>query len=380
MSTAQMTKRERVLAALNNKDTDQMVWSPLIDPYFANSLPLQGFNFDVIDSMKYIGNDIILRHVCNPKPIVKNVEKREEKNGNTTRIYYDTPVGSLYQENKDSGETHYISKHMVESIEDMKVFQYICENTTFESRAKEFIEIDKRIGDDGIATMTGPTSPVQDLLQFICGVENTVYLQMDYEDEMQELFQAMHEKNKRSYAALMDYPGAAVFDYEDTSTTVMNINMLENDSAPYYNEYADICHAAGKIFITHMCGKLDGFKEIIATGRQDGIDSVCPPTTGDLYPWDARKAWGEGKVVIGGIEPPSLVWMSVEQTLNTVVDIIEKVESKRGFILSTGDATPFGTPMNNLLAITELINTLGANSLKNEVDRDIVKAIVDKYK
>ena len=105
------------------------------------------------------------------------------------------------------------------------------------------------------------------------------------------------------------------------------------------------------------------------------MDSVCPPTTGDLYPWDAREAFGN-KVIIGGIEPPSLARMTAEETLRYVIEIIRKVKNKSGFILSTGDAVPYGTPIENLIAVTKLIRTLGSASLGISVDESIIPEIL----
>lgn len=375
---AQMSSRERLLAALRSKETDRLPWSPLIDPYFSQSLPLQGYNMEQVEAMRFIGNDIMERHIGWPQEKYEGISIREEKTADATRTYYDTAVGSLYLERRSSGNTSYISKHMVESIEDIRVFTYICKHTGYQPRIEEFAARDAYIGDSGIATLTGNMSPIQELLQHSCGVENTVYLLADYEDEMLELFNAMHERNKRQYEVLLQYPCEVIFDYEDTSTTVMNRMMFTEYSMPFFNDYADMVHESGKVFITHMCGKLNGFKEDIAKGRQDGIDSVCPPSTGDLCSWEARAAFGS-KLLIGGIEPPSLVRMSTRETLNTVVEIINKVIDKRGFILSTGDAVPYGTPINNLKCITDLIARLGPASLGCGVDLHIVEEVLKAY-
>lgn len=371
----QMSSRERLLAAIKSQPTDRLPWSPLIDPYFTQSLPLQGYNLEQIEAMRLIGNDIMERHVAGPKEIFSGINLRQEACGDAARLYYDTPVGSIYIEHKNSGNTSYISKHMVESIEDVRVFTYICKHTNYTPQIEAFAERDRYIGDSGLATLSGAMSPIQELLQHSCGVENTVYLLADYEEEMLELFDAMHIRNKRQYEALVQYPCDVFFDYEDTSTTVMSRKMFTEYSMPFFNDYADITHAAGKFFITHMCGKLNGFKEDIAKGRQDGIDSVCPATTGDLSAWDARSAFGK-KVIIGGIEPPSLVRMTKRETLETVVEIINKVSDKNGFILSTGDAVPYGTPIGNLSCVTKLITMLGAESLTNKVDLKIIEQVL----
>lgn len=42
----------------------------------------------------------------------------------------------------------------------------------------------------------------------------------DYEEEMNALLHALHERNKRQCRVLCEYPTPVVFQYEDTSTTV----------------------------------------------------------------------------------------------------------------------------------------------------------------
>ena len=373
-----MTSRERILAALSGKSTDRLPWAPLVDPYFISSIHLQGYHTDIIQTMRdVIGCDIIERHVACPTEFYKNVEVREESRDGVRRKIYDTPVGSIFEERKKSGNTEYVSRHMVETLEDMKVFTYLCEHTYYQPDIQAFLEREKYIGDAGIATADGNMSPIQNMLQFTAGVENTVYLQMDYPDEMDELLEAMHERNKRQYAAVLEYPTSVIFDYEDTSTTVMSRTMFEDYSLPAINDYAQMAKNAGKIFITHMCGKLTGFLDLVGQGCQDGVDSVCPPNTGDLYPWDARRAWGRQKVLIGGIDPPSLVRMDQAQTLQTVCEIIQKVEDKQGFILSTGDAVPYATPMENLRIVSRLLQHLGPRSLTCEIDAEQVRQLLD---
>lgn len=357
MASKQFTNRERIIATLHKQETDRLCWSPLIDNYYISSLPLQNLHMDLIESMRYIGNDIIERHVEQPNVHHANLNLRKEhsSDGKYSRLYYETPVGTIYKEQKLSDNTNFTTKHLVETDEDIKIYQYIMENTTYTDRIKEFVQRDTFIGDDGIASVSAPMSPIQELLQDICGVENTVYLMADYPDEMDELMETMHESNKKQFHLLADYPCEAIIAYEDTSSTVMSRNMFLNYSQPQINDYAKIMHDNGKIYITHMCGKLSAFAEEIGAGLQDGIDSVCPPTTGDLCCWDARKIWGPNKIIIGGIEPPALARMNVEETLAYVDEIFQHMKGERGFILSTGDATPYGTPIENLLAITKYI-------------------------
>lgn len=357
MKNIQMTKRERLINTFHKRETDQTAWSPLIDEYFIRSLPKQNIHMDIIEAMRYIGCDIMERHVAVPDVFYKNVEisREESSDGKSFRTWYETPVGKIFEERKYSGETSFITRPMIENTEDMKIYGYIVRQMYFKENIKKFAERDKFIGDDGIATTSGMLTPIQQLLQHLAGVENTVYLMFDYPDEMNELIEIMHGKNIEQYKLLADYPTEVIFAYEDTSSTVMSRAMFKNYSVPAINDYSKILHQSGKMFITHMCGCLDAFKDDIKDGLQDGVDSLCPPDTGDLYAWEARKVWGENKVIIGGIDPPALSRMTALESGGKAREILEKMRGEKGFILSTGDAVPYGTPIENLIEITKAV-------------------------
>ena len=110
--------------------------------------------------------------------------------------------------------------------------------------------------------------------------------------------------------------------------------------------------------MTHMCGKLKGIIKQLDEGMMDGIDSVCPPTTGDLWAHEALEGL-PGKVIVGGIEPPALKRMSVIETEIYAREVLEKSECLDRLILSTGDATSYDTPVKNLEAITRMVKKYG---------------------
>lgn len=367
-----MNRRERLLAALKGEEVDRIPWSPCMDAYFTSSLPEQGYHMDLLETLRFLRADIMERHVPIIKEKVENVTVREIKRGNTITYEYATPVGTLTEEKKVSGKTTYRSKPLLRNREDLKIYLYIVEHTSYSPCFEEFLARDKFIGDDGMATPSGNLTPIQSLLQHLMGVEGVVYALADYPEEMDQLLAAMHERNKVAYELMAESPSPVVFTYEDTSTTVMSPNMYVSYSAPQLNEYADILHKAGKIFITHMCGKLKGFIDLIGNGNMDGIDSLCPPTTGDLWAHEAREAWGEDKVIIGGIEPPALTRITAKQTVEYVVCVLNCMAPGKAFILSSGDAVSYGTPIENLLAITEVVERAGTYPLQGDIDADVL--------
>jgi uroporphyrinogen-III decarboxylase len=240
-------------------------------------------------------------------------------------------------------------------VEDVKVLQYVWEHTHFEEVFAGFRDRIRVIGDDGIPTSDGPQSPIQHFYMFLCGVQATTYLLLDHPAELAECFAIMHQKNLEHYRLVCESPTNVVIDYENTSSTVISPAFYRQYSESYINEYADICHSANKQFITHMCGKLSAFTPELRQGRQDGFDSLCPPTTGDIWASQARTAWGRDKVIIGGVEPAALARMDVPETRAYVTRVLDEMPTLRRFVLSTGDATPYGTPVENLRAVADVV-------------------------
>lgn len=351
-----MTSRERLLTVLRGSKPDRLPWAPLIDEYFTSSLP-SGLEMDVVETLRYIGADVMERHVPVIKERCEKVAVEEEREGNDIVKRFITPAGTLTEKQRVTATTTFRSEFRIKGRDDLEAYRYIVENTEYEPNYEAFRQRDLSIGEDGLATADGPRTPIQRLLQDDMGLEGVVYGLVDYKEELESVMRTMHERNKEVYRLICRSPAEAVIAYEDTSSTVISPSYFHKYCAPFIDEYADICHDAGKWFITHMCGKLSVFNEQIKAGHQDGVDSVCPPPTGDTWPHEAREAWGLEKVIIGGIDPPTLARMSVEETREYVTRVLDQMPTFGGFILSTGDATAYGTPVENLRAVAQIVTS-----------------------
>ncbi len=381
-----MNGRERLMAVLTGKEPDRIPFAPLIGPYYLDSLVNQGITLeDIAPSSKactpalrenenlwrieihrYIGSDCLTRHCSAYEVMYENCEKILEQRGNVVYSGYKTPIGTITLETVFPTETNignmgYTRKRLVETPQDMKILKYVMDHARILPDYQPFRELDAYIGEDGLVTVSTPVTPIQGLLQTDMGVEEFTYSLMDYEEEMEELMESIHRFNRRVYEVCADSPAQVFIAYEDTSTTVLSPAWYEKYCMRQIDEYADILHKKGKLFITHMCGKLANLTGYLAAGRQDGIDSVCPPTTGDLEPGKALEE--VGKIIIGGLEPPALVRMNAKQAREYALEKLRQVGSGKGFILSTGDTTAADTPIENLTAIAELVKEKGAYPL-----------------
>jgi len=356
-----MTSRERIMAILTGQPADRISWAPLLDGYFTTSLPEQNMpEMDELGVTKYTGADLILRHVHTYNTHHDDtITITDSTEGDTDIKTISTPVGSVSIHHLRRGRTSFKTKPFVEDIEDIRVMKYIAEHASYSLNLEAFRKVSDRIGDYGIATVSMPLTPIQQLLQHDADIETFTYLLYDYEDEMREYMNVVHKRNLEQYRLLASTPDdiKVMIAYEDTSTTVMSPAWFEEFCLDELNEYARILHEGNKIFITHMCGKLTGMLPMLKRLEVDGFDSVCPPTTGDLEACDALREL-PGKVIIGGIEPPMLQRMTAEQTREYAARVLDACVGSGRFILSTGDATPYGTPIENLSVVAELVNKL----------------------
>lgn len=356
-----MTSKERLLAVLKHKRPDRIPWSPCLDGYFTTSLP-KNLKMNVVETLRYIDADIMERHVPTFKALIPtNIGFLEKRKGNEILRIYETPVGSLRERRKSSDLLPYVFfpvEYRLKTMTNVKIYKYLLENQRYEPYFEDFRKEMEYIGKDGLATATGPQTPLQILLEAEMGIQNFYYNLSDHKNEMEELLLLMHEKNKEAYRIIAESPAEVVFIYEDTSTTSISPDIYRSYEMSQINDYADIIHEAGKIFITHMCGKLKKLALLIGEGREDGISEITPPPTGDLDIARARKIW-KNKVIIGGLDPTVLSNFSVREIEDHVKHLLLEMSPDSSFILGSGDAVPSGTPIENLRTIGNIVKEYG---------------------
>ena len=373
-----MNSRERLLSVFKGVKPDRIPWAPLIDGYFLSSLKEKKLEMNEVEVLRYIGADILERHVPTYTDIlmmgssnmiyisskdtivhenIKITTNLNEKSGELFNIY-ETPIGTIkerYQFTKYSPWLPFPVEHKIKNKEDLKIYKYLLENIKPKPNFENFKKEVDYIGDDGFATASGPSTPIMRLLQKDMGIENFYYYLNDYPKELEEILDIMHERNKEIYHIIIKSPAEVIIDYENSSTTLFSPQIFERYCLNQINEYADIIHKVNKIFLTHMCGKLDKITNLLNQGEQDGIIDISPAPTGDLNIAAALKSWSKNKIIIGGIDATAFIQLSADDIKKYVRDLLEQVDRANNFILGSGDATPYGAPLENLKAVTEVV-------------------------
>lgn len=351
-----MDARERLLRVFRGEKPDRMPWAPLIDSYFLDAVGYTEDDLRYLDFCESLGVDQMLRHV----PVVRyeyddTIQRAVNTlGGGLERITLETPEGSITQVIEHHHGTDRWHECYIKTADDLRVFQYVEEHKTILPDYSYFKEVDATLGYRGIATVGSPATPLAMMLEIYVGLENLVYLLYDEREAVEDCMRAMHRNHliETRYAA--QSPAPVVMAYEDTSTTTISLKMYRDYCQQQLGEYCDVVRQAGKPYIVHMCGKLFGFRDLIAETRCDGIDSLCPPDTGDIELWEGRAYWPE-KLLIGGIDPSALVFCSAQQLTEKVTRLQERTQGMSGLILCTGDAVAHNTPVENLKLVSNLM-------------------------
>lgn len=382
----EMTSRERILAALNGQPVDRIPFVPLIGPYTLMEMPEEikgkstsgGFDPQrMMTASRALGCDLMIRHVSATTPLGADVphlsllgrfgppiEAKVEFDQGLLTETLNTPVGSVtgtWKFTDRVGIIPHAVQHTVNNREEMKIFHYAVDHLNKEPVSIEedtFLNIEKAIGDDGIATASMSNSPLMFLIEMAWGLENTYYLLTDHREEVEDILEKLHASLKRYVEVLAASPARVVIQYENTSSTLLSPAIFRRYCLPYMNEYADILRQAEKIYLVHMCGKLQALVDDIGEGRFNGITDISPHPTGDL-PLDEAASRLPEKVVIGGIDPTVFISNDSELVETEISNLIKRIKPYKGVMLGSADVTPRGTPVENLRLIREIVDELG---------------------
>ncbi|MHB0859350.1 MAG: uroporphyrinogen decarboxylase family protein [Anaerolineae bacterium] len=363
-----MQSRERLLAALRHRPVDHIPWTGLITNFYLRSLPPALGLRSPKDVLQCVGADVLdigftdLRR-SGPRGLCESmsgVERVQQLAGDLVTSTLATPVGSVTERSRVDPVTGTSrrTKYFVQSPQDCRVMQYVCEHTAYTPDYAPLQQVVDGLDGDGLLAYWAPRSPLPMLLEEWAGLEAGIFLLADHLESTEGLLHAIHERNQRAFGLLADSPAEFVVSVEDTSSTMISPKLFEAYVLPYLNDYAEILHRRGKIHGAHMCGHLSQLLPAIGRLQLDGIESVTPFPTGDTELPDAQRALA-GKFVIGGLDAPSVLRKTPGEIRSWAKDILAQLPSREGVILEVADDVTYDTPLENLRAIGEAIEEYG---------------------
>jgi hypothetical protein len=335
-----MTSRERLLAALHGELPDRLPWAPEFNIMFCHRIvqEIPGDPFPPEDI--YIEACRRMRAECLKRvdavevsyPNVRMSEAREE---DLITRSYETPLGTMTARSRMIGDIggDMEFEHMVRTVEEVRAYRFLYDDGVYRPRYGFVKDQLARLGEVGMLSIFGPPTPLLDLIMFQIRLPNIYFLIDDHPEEMEALLTAMHRRNLEYYELAAEAPGEVVRSFEDTSTTLISPELYRRYCLKQLQDYRDICHARGKLFVPHMCGLLKGvLPELRETGL-DGIEALTPPPLGDTPIGLAREQLGPEVALIGGIDPTQFVGATPEKTRAMIQDVVAQMGDGRRIVL-----------------------------------------------
>ena len=381
-----MTSRERLLTTLNHKIPDRLPWSGLVNSYFLKAQKNKYYNMSSSDFLKEIGADVFdwvgleskNKNILIETYVDNKLYKTEYGDGltefynyTTDMIYqgnsyrrivekkFITPLGELNAKFTYTPLSHsvFISDFPIKRIEDYKIFTYMIESLEYKDLSKVYQKNENMLGENGVTVSALHCTPAYELIQCFMGLERFHYFFQDYKKRTLELMNLMLHKFCECYRIHSKLNVPVLLIPEDASTTLYSPDFFDKYLKSVLKEYVKIIKKSGKIVVIHACGHLKNLIKPLSEIDVDCIESVSPQPTGNISIYEVKKAL-PNVCIMGGIPANAFLYEldDFKQYLKKLI-----MENKKGgnYILSSGDSVPSDARIENLKAISDLIEKYG---------------------
>lgn len=152
-----------------------------------------------------------------------------------------------------------------------------------------------------------------------------------------------------NYADLLINAGADVICILEPSAVMLGPDQFTEFSGNYVKEICNYFKDTGTAFVYHICGNTGHLTKHMANSGVDALSLDSPDTGVDLS--EAAKQVPENVILIGNISPVRTMLFGTPQDVQKdVIDLLQKMNGCRNFILSTGCDLPQEVPPENINA------------------------------
>lgn len=394
-----MTPRERMKAALSNKQPDRIPVAPDISnmipcrltgkPFweiYVNGNPSLGKAY--LEAVRYFGIDgwyVYGNLKCKRKRPLDVSREITQKTPDywEVRTTYHTPYGDLTEITvSPKGDSPTNTKKMVKDFkEDFQKLKYLFDE--LEGYDAEFFEEQKKaLGEQGIMCIDIGSPGLHIYANYFDGsLEAATFAYYDYPELFEELREAHHRKCIRMVEMAIDAGADSILTGGSGSITLQSPEIWRELSLPTIRKVTKMCQEAGIISGIHSCGKEEYL--IAACATETDLNYVNPleiPPMGDCSLDECKKKYGSKLALMGNLHttqvmlygPPELV------RLESVKAILAAGENG-GFVLSTGDQCGRDTPDENIFAMVQTVKEFGQYPLDKEKLLDEIQRLEKRF-
>lgn len=363
-----MTNKERMILGLTGGQPDRIAWAPNFDWWLSintrkGTLPEQYRNLSRNDIARKVGAAIWARAGLIGSKYTEDVKVSSRREGDKIYTFYKTPIGTLQTMQQVAPEwtnAVFLKEHMVKRVEDLKVLNFIIENTIYYPTFEEFIKVEQEVGDDGIALFQGaPSVPMIQLMKTYIGWVEGLYMLHDHTKEMEETADIMTKKAIEVYELIAESPAKVIETNDNLDERTFSPRLFQKYGLPFYRQMSEIVHKKGKIYKSHACGFVEHLLPMIKESGLDAIEAFPTYPMNDLTIKEAKNIL-EGKVsIMSGI--PSVIMfkkvMKDEEFKDYVLRLLDDIQPGNGFVLGMADNVPADADFERVPMISEILNS-----------------------
>ncbi|RMF93331.1 MAG: hypothetical protein D6736_01970 [Nitrospinota bacterium] len=393
-----MTHRERMLAAIQGKPTDQLPWAPRMDLWYIalrarGTLPERfvGLNTAEIADVLGVGchavradytlprdpEDLILRGfgLDNHPDYPYRVELRDlpvdfhfDRENIRTTIH--TPAGEVtthlqqtVQMTRDGISVPFVKRYAIRSPADFEAVAQIFDHLEVIPTPEAYAAFQQRIGERGLAVAKGPVgaSPMHLLLHEMVAMDQFFYLYADERKALYRLVERMTPFFEAALEAILQCSAEVVFWGANYDQDLTWPPFFEAEIAPWLKKVSERVHAAGKLLLTHTDGENRALFPFYPSCGFDVAESVCPSPMTRCTLAEIRAGMGPQVTVWGGIPSIALLQDAMdEQAFEAYLDqMFDELGSGERLILGVADNVPPDADLTRLERIKERIEAFG---------------------
>ncbi|MFO8008894.1 MAG: uroporphyrinogen decarboxylase family protein [Candidatus Brocadiia bacterium] len=345
-STETMTNRERILATLRQEEVDRFpVWLKMTNRTWQSSQPEPYCDMDAEELLRRAGCDLMLGCWAAAERETPHVDWTVTTEDGLRRTVMETPDGPLVSEQTFDRytESWHPTRFPVQGVDDLRRLRWLFADAAYSvptEKAEQWAARQEELEAKDAFTMAGiGPSPLMNMVEHVCGPEQTMYLLHDEPELFAETLGLMHADRMAELRALLPHVAADSFWLtENTSTTLISPAMFEEFCVPHLTEYGRLVRDHGVIAVHHMCGKLNALLEMIDSLPAQANEAFTSPPVGDTMLADGRTRM-PSKALIGGTN--ATLWLEpVETIVQTVADDVAACPDRRGIFLTSAGVLP----------------------------------------
>ncbi|MCL4384840.1 MAG: hypothetical protein M1326_00790 [Cyanobacteria bacterium] len=389
--------RYRALSVLKKKEPYRLPWfGDLSYWYYAMSrkgnLEKRYIGLDgIINLHKDLNCGFYLQGYFPFKPVYRNCEVYEmERNTNTTSDFafeyrctkiikrennddiireVETPVGTIKEKWSYCKESYSLAptQYFVNTVQDLKVFKYWVENTSYMPDYRQAYIVKNTVGDIGFTLCYLPRSPLMQFIVEYAGIVNTVNIMMTDKKLFNETMKILEYKSDEAAEIALGSPAELLMIPENLSSDLVGKNFYEEYLRPYEEKWNEKIKAKGKYSFIHMDGYLKGLLKEVSEAKFSVIEAMTPKPVGDINIDEFSNYVKSDSIMWGGI-PGALFTPSTsnEYFEEFVKKVIGVMISEPRYVLGIADQIPPDGIIERVKIVSDLVERYGIYKYKSK--------------